>query len=228
MFITRVGSSLCVGYFWDRVSQTICQGWLPALVLLISASWGARIIGVSHWCLAQTIFFRFYYLWPYCLSFAFLQFVFYLAVGGIYFMFESHHGVLLVPCRSFTLLPRDKFQTCITRSLGSPPPYLGLYPSTLKLRANFLFQILLCFKYVCLYLSDFCALWILLCAVALPGPPCWLPLSQLSGLTLKSHFLRWSVASLWVRFISHTPRTQSFPSDKTVPRTWTKHVCFIL
>jgi hypothetical protein len=32
----------CDGYFWDKVSQTICWGWLQALILLISASWVAQ------------------------------------------------------------------------------------------------------------------------------------------------------------------------------------------
>jgi hypothetical protein len=35
--------------FWDRVSWTICLGWLQTTVLLISTSWVARITGVSHW-----------------------------------------------------------------------------------------------------------------------------------------------------------------------------------
>jgi hypothetical protein len=39
---------LCVGYFQGRVSQTICPGWSWTVILLISASWVARIIGVSH------------------------------------------------------------------------------------------------------------------------------------------------------------------------------------
>jgi hypothetical protein len=40
----------CVkGFFWDRVLQTICPGWLWTIIFLISASWVARIIGVSHW-----------------------------------------------------------------------------------------------------------------------------------------------------------------------------------
>jgi hypothetical protein len=39
---------LCVRYFWDIVSQTICQSWLWSTILLISASWVARITGVSH------------------------------------------------------------------------------------------------------------------------------------------------------------------------------------
>jgi hypothetical protein len=37
-------------FFWDRVSWTICLGWHRTLILLVSASWGARIIGVSHQC----------------------------------------------------------------------------------------------------------------------------------------------------------------------------------
>jgi hypothetical protein len=40
---------LSVGYFWDRVLWTICSSWLPTLLLLISASWVARITGLSHW-----------------------------------------------------------------------------------------------------------------------------------------------------------------------------------
>jgi hypothetical protein len=34
--------------FWDTVSQTICPGWLQTMILQMSASWVARIIGVSH------------------------------------------------------------------------------------------------------------------------------------------------------------------------------------
>jgi hypothetical protein len=34
--------------FQDRFSQTICQGWLQTSILLISASWVARITGMSH------------------------------------------------------------------------------------------------------------------------------------------------------------------------------------
>jgi hypothetical protein len=32
------------------VSRIICLGWLWTSILLISASWVARITGVSHWC----------------------------------------------------------------------------------------------------------------------------------------------------------------------------------
>jgi hypothetical protein len=49
-------SPFFVGYFQDRVSQTICPGWLWTIVLLISASWVARIMGVNHRCLAQKLF----------------------------------------------------------------------------------------------------------------------------------------------------------------------------
>jgi hypothetical protein len=45
-----------------RVSWTVCPGWLPTVILLISASWVARITGVSHRRLAQAICFN-------CLSF---------------------------------------------------------------------------------------------------------------------------------------------------------------
>jgi hypothetical protein len=39
----------CDGFFQDGVSWTICLGWLRTMILLISASWVARMIGVSHW-----------------------------------------------------------------------------------------------------------------------------------------------------------------------------------
>jgi hypothetical protein len=34
----------------DRVSRSICPCWLQIAILLISASWVARIRSVSHWC----------------------------------------------------------------------------------------------------------------------------------------------------------------------------------
>jgi hypothetical protein len=37
--------------FQDRISWTICLGWLWTAILLISVSWVARIRGVSHQCL---------------------------------------------------------------------------------------------------------------------------------------------------------------------------------
>jgi hypothetical protein len=45
----------CDGYFRDRVSWTICSGWLWTLILLICASWIARITGVSHRCRAKSV-----------------------------------------------------------------------------------------------------------------------------------------------------------------------------
>jgi hypothetical protein len=36
------------GFFQDRVSWTICLGWLWTVILLISASWVAGITGESH------------------------------------------------------------------------------------------------------------------------------------------------------------------------------------
>jgi hypothetical protein len=35
-------------FFQDRVSKTICRGWLRTTILLISTSWEARLTGVSH------------------------------------------------------------------------------------------------------------------------------------------------------------------------------------
>jgi hypothetical protein len=47
---------VCVGFFWDRASRTICLGWLWNMILLISASWVARTTGVSHQCSAHCPF----------------------------------------------------------------------------------------------------------------------------------------------------------------------------
>jgi hypothetical protein len=44
-----------VGCFQDRVSRTIFPGWLQTAILLISASWVARIPGMSHWYLTNRI-----------------------------------------------------------------------------------------------------------------------------------------------------------------------------
>jgi hypothetical protein len=47
LWATPPSSVLC-GFFQGRVSRTICPGWLGTSILLISASWAARIIGVRH------------------------------------------------------------------------------------------------------------------------------------------------------------------------------------
>jgi hypothetical protein len=41
-------NSIFVKNFQDRVSQTVCPGWLWTVNLLNSASWEARITGMSH------------------------------------------------------------------------------------------------------------------------------------------------------------------------------------
>jgi hypothetical protein len=47
------------GFFQDRVSQNYLS-WLPSnCILLISASWVARITGMSHWCPAMLPIFVF-------------------------------------------------------------------------------------------------------------------------------------------------------------------------
>jgi hypothetical protein len=62
---------LFCGYFRDRVSQTLCPGWLWTAILLISAFWVARIAGVSHWCpsglyfLMQWVFLSFWVILSY-------------------------------------------------------------------------------------------------------------------------------------------------------------------
>jgi hypothetical protein len=51
----------CDGCFWDRVSRTIFLSWLRTVILRISASWVAKITGVSHWC--PLFLFFFFYFW---------------------------------------------------------------------------------------------------------------------------------------------------------------------
>jgi hypothetical protein len=46
--LSHSASSFWDGYFRDRVSRTICPGWLQTMILLTSASWVARIIGMTH------------------------------------------------------------------------------------------------------------------------------------------------------------------------------------
>jgi hypothetical protein len=43
-------------FFIDGVWRTICLGWPGTAILLTSASWVGRIIGVSHW---PTVIFNF-------------------------------------------------------------------------------------------------------------------------------------------------------------------------
>jgi hypothetical protein len=43
-------ATFCDGSFQYRVLWTICLGWFWTVILLISASWVARIIGLSHQC----------------------------------------------------------------------------------------------------------------------------------------------------------------------------------
>jgi hypothetical protein len=40
----------------NSVSWTICLGWLWTAILLISASWVARVIGLNHWDLGVPVF----------------------------------------------------------------------------------------------------------------------------------------------------------------------------
>jgi hypothetical protein len=49
-YLSHSASPFLCGFFWDRVSWTICPGWPQTKILLISASWVARITEMSHWC----------------------------------------------------------------------------------------------------------------------------------------------------------------------------------
>jgi hypothetical protein len=43
----------CDRFFGDRVSRTVCLGWIGIVILLVSASSVARITGISHQCPAN-------------------------------------------------------------------------------------------------------------------------------------------------------------------------------
>jgi hypothetical protein len=43
--------------FWDRVSRTICLGWLQTTILLIFASW---VLGLQEWATSTGFFFFFF------------------------------------------------------------------------------------------------------------------------------------------------------------------------
>jgi hypothetical protein len=44
------------GFFQDRVLLAICPGWLRTMILLISASWEARITSMNPWHPASVFF----------------------------------------------------------------------------------------------------------------------------------------------------------------------------
>jgi hypothetical protein len=52
-------------FFRDRVTRTICPDWLQTMILLIAASWVARIAGVSHQRPAYGFFKTFFFCY-YC------------------------------------------------------------------------------------------------------------------------------------------------------------------
>jgi hypothetical protein len=53
----------CDGFFQDRVFQSICLDYFQIMILLISASWVARIIGMSHWCPTVCFVLMFVFIW---------------------------------------------------------------------------------------------------------------------------------------------------------------------
>jgi hypothetical protein len=58
LYLEPLHISFCDRYFWDRVSQTICLGWLWTSILLISASWVTRITGwaTTAWPFLEILF----------------------------------------------------------------------------------------------------------------------------------------------------------------------------
>jgi hypothetical protein len=60
--LNHASSPFCSIYFGDRVSWTICLGWLRTVILPISASQVARITGMSHLGLASVCLSNQWYL----------------------------------------------------------------------------------------------------------------------------------------------------------------------
>jgi hypothetical protein len=58
--LNHSASPFCDRYFQDRFSQTICPSWLRTTILLISASWVAKITGMSHQHLALPFCFSYF------------------------------------------------------------------------------------------------------------------------------------------------------------------------
>jgi hypothetical protein len=58
LYLEPLHISFCDRYFWDRVSQTICLGWLWTSILLISASCVTRITGwaTTAWPFLEILF----------------------------------------------------------------------------------------------------------------------------------------------------------------------------
>jgi hypothetical protein len=56
--LSHSASPFCDGYFWDWILLTIFPGWLQTMIPQISASWIARITGVSHWFPATYKFYK--------------------------------------------------------------------------------------------------------------------------------------------------------------------------
>jgi hypothetical protein len=52
--------------FWDRVSWNYLPGWLWTSIILISASWVARMTGMSHRCLTAFLILKSYSPYPFC------------------------------------------------------------------------------------------------------------------------------------------------------------------
>jgi hypothetical protein len=54
--LSHGSSPFCSGYFEDGVLRTTFLGCLQTIILLISTSQVARIVGVIHWCPASSYF----------------------------------------------------------------------------------------------------------------------------------------------------------------------------
>jgi hypothetical protein len=93
----------CDGFFWDRVSWTVCPGWLQTVIFLISASGVARIADVSHRHPAAPSSLSSFYKWKTATQ-------------------KTQTQCLILLEQSFTLLPLflSKMQTQITRKTKSP------------------------------------------------------------------------------------------------------------
>jgi hypothetical protein len=63
-----------MGFIGIGSRKLFCQGWLPTMILFLSASWVTRIISMSHWCPGLVIILMILFIYLFFYSFNFTYF----------------------------------------------------------------------------------------------------------------------------------------------------------
>jgi hypothetical protein len=103
---------LVTGFFQDRVSITICKGWLQTLILLISAFWVTRTTVVSHQCPAWIFFTN-------CSALYKCKIVCVYPEKNLNLAYIGERGT----CWSYLLTPGEHFILCVQRAKGISQKY---------------------------------------------------------------------------------------------------------